>query len=157
MSPSHGKLKGRLSKSQQRGRTRGDRLRYHQIGNMVKYLDKGELPEGKEEARRIRRRLTRSMLVDEILYKRGFVTPFFWCISPQKAQYVLTEIHEGIRRKFEGEHPSQKGCKIGYSWPNALRDGREFTKRCIKCQTYPPISHAPSKELTSMIAPWPFT
>lgn len=51
-------------------------------GDVVKYLDIDELPEGKEEARRIRRRAARYMLIDGVLYKIGFTTLLLQCISP---------------------------------------------------------------------------
>lgn len=46
-------------------------------GNIVKYLDAGEHPEGKEEARKFKRRVARFVKVDEILYKRGFAAPYY--------------------------------------------------------------------------------
>ena len=50
-----------------------------QIGNeenwmtpIVLYLKDGRLPEGKDEARKLRIRAARYVLMDEVLYKRGF-------------------------------------------------------------------------------------
>lgn len=82
---------------------------------VIKYLDKGKLPEDKEEARRIRRSAARFMRIDEILYKRGFTTLLIRCISPQKAQYVLTEIHEGICGNHSGVKVlPRKAVRAGY-------------------------------------------
>ena len=39
---------------------------------IVSYLKDGKLPEGKDEARKLRVRAARYVLMDEVLYKRGF-------------------------------------------------------------------------------------
>ena len=39
---------------------------------IVLYLKDGKLPEGKDEAKKLRVRATRYVLMDEVLYKRGF-------------------------------------------------------------------------------------
>ena len=39
---------------------------------IISYLKDGCLPEGKDEARRLRVRLTRYVLLNDVLYKRGF-------------------------------------------------------------------------------------
>lgn len=61
----------------------------------VQYLDDGRLPEARKEARRIRRKAARFLLMDEILYKQEFLAPLLRCISAQEAKYVLAEIHKG--------------------------------------------------------------
>ena len=50
-----------------------------QIGNeenwmtlIVSYLKDGRLPEGKDEARKLKIRAARYVFMDEVLYKRGF-------------------------------------------------------------------------------------
>ena len=56
-----------------------DLLEVQQIENrenwmtpIVSYLKEGKLPERKDEARKLRVRATRYVLMDEVLYKRGF-------------------------------------------------------------------------------------
>ena len=56
-----------------------DLLEVQQIENrenwmtpIVSYLKDGKLPEGKDEARKLRVRAARYVLMDEVLYKRGF-------------------------------------------------------------------------------------
>ena len=39
---------------------------------IISYLKDGRLPEGKDEARKLRVRVARYVLIDEVLYKRGF-------------------------------------------------------------------------------------
>ena len=39
---------------------------------IVGYLKEGKLPQGKDEARKLRIKLAKYVLMDEVLYKRGF-------------------------------------------------------------------------------------
>ena len=61
---------------------------------IVSYLKDGKLPEGKDEAKKLRIRAARYVLIDEVLYKSGFSQPYLRCLDPHKANYVLREIHE---------------------------------------------------------------
>ncbi|XP_042942589.1 uncharacterized protein LOC122276744 [Carya illinoinensis] len=125
--------------------------------SIVEYLDGGKLPEAREDARKVKKRTDRFLLIDEILYKRGFSVPLLICISVQEVQYLLAEIHEGICGNHSGGRTlARKAVRAGYYWPNALRDVREFAKRCAKCQTYAPIPHAHPEELALVTTPWPF-
>ena len=62
---------------------------------IILYLKDGNLPEGKDEARRLRVRSARYVLLNDALYKRGFSQPYLRCLSPDEANYVLREVHEG--------------------------------------------------------------
>ena len=62
---------------------------------IISYLKDGSLPEGKDEARRLRIRSVRYVLLNDVLYKRGFSQPYLRCLSPDEANYVLREVHEG--------------------------------------------------------------
>ena len=42
---------------------------------IVSYLKDGKLPEGKDEAKKLRVRAARYVLMDEVLYKRVFLNP----------------------------------------------------------------------------------
>lgn len=90
---------------------------------VVRYLDEKKLPDTKEEARRVRRKAERFLLIDGVLYKRGSSVPLLRCIFTQKTQYVLEEIHEEICGNHSGgKSLTRKAMREGYYWPNALRD-----------------------------------
>ena len=62
---------------------------------IISYLKDGILPEGKDEARKLRVRLARYVLLNDALYKRGFLQPYLRCLSLDEANYVLREVHKG--------------------------------------------------------------
>ena len=69
---------------------------------IISYLKDGRLPERKDEARKLRIRSTRYVLMDEVLYKRGFSQPYLRCLAPDEANYVLREVHEGACGNHSG-------------------------------------------------------
>ena len=62
---------------------------------IISYLKDGALLEGKDEARKLRVRSARYILMNEILYKRGFSQPYLRCLALDEANYVLREVQEG--------------------------------------------------------------
>ena len=50
---------------------------------IVSYLKDGQLLEKKDEARKLRVRLARYVLMDEVLYKRSFSQPYLRCLAQE--------------------------------------------------------------------------
>ena len=76
-----------------------DLLEVQQIGGeenwmtpIVGYLKEGKLPQGRDEARRIKS--TKYILMDDMLYKRGFSQLYLRCLASDEANYVLREVHK---------------------------------------------------------------
>ena len=69
---------------------------------IVLYLKDGKLPEWKDEVRKLRVRAARYVLMDEVLYKRGFSQPYLRCLASDEANYVLREVHEGAYGNHSG-------------------------------------------------------
>ena len=42
------------------------------------------------------------MLIDWVLYKRGYTLPLLKCLSKDEAAYVLKEIHKGVCGNHSG-------------------------------------------------------
>ena len=61
---------------------------------IIVYLKDGRLPEDKDEARKLRIRAAKYVLIDEVLYKRGFSQPYLRCLAPDESNYVLREVYE---------------------------------------------------------------
>lgn len=62
----------------------------------MKYLDQGQLPDVSQNARKLKMRAVRFVVIDGELYKRGFSMPYLRCLARKEIDYVLREIHEGI-------------------------------------------------------------
>ena len=48
------------------------------------YLKDGRLLEDKDEARKLRIKAAEYVLIDEVLYKRGFSQPYLRCLAPNE-------------------------------------------------------------------------
>ena len=124
---------------------------------IVSYLKDGKLPEGKDKARKLRVRAARYILMDEVLYKRGFSQPYLRCLAPDEANYVLREVHEGACGNHLGVRSLiHKVVHAGYYWPTVQADAKVYVKVCDQCQRFSNIPRQPLEYLTQMMASWPF-
>ena len=69
---------------------------------ILSFLQDGQLPQGVEEARKVRKRVARFTIMNDSLYKRGFSIPYLKRIDENEVEYILEEIHEGICRDHIG-------------------------------------------------------
>ena len=140
---------------------------------IVTYLKGGRLLEERDEVRKLRIRSAKYILIDEVLYKRGFSQPYLRCLAPDKANYVLREIHE----RACGNHSRARAlihkvvhagycwptiqadakAYAGYCWPTIQADAKAYVKVCDQCQRFSNVLRQPSEYLTPVMAPWPFT
>ena len=124
---------------------------------IISYLKDRILPEGKGEVRKLRVWLTRYVLLNDALYKRGFSQPYLRCLSPDEANYVLREVHEGACRNHSGARSLiHKVVRAGYYWPTIQADAKAYVKVCDQCQRFSNILRQSSEYLTPMMASWPF-
>ena len=63
---------------------------------IISNLKEGRLPEEKAKPRKLRVRSTRYVLMNKVLYKRGFSQLYLRCLAPDEVNYVLREVHEGV-------------------------------------------------------------
>ncbi|XP_016652663.1 PREDICTED: uncharacterized protein LOC107880143 [Prunus mume] len=121
------------------------------------YLTHGFLPEDKAEARRVRYRSSQYLIINNKLYKRGFSLPYLRCLTPDEANSVLREIHEGVYGNHSGTRSlAHKALRQGYYWPTLQADAKKITQTCPKCQEYTVVPHQPPENLTSISSPWSF-
>ena len=124
---------------------------------IVGYLKEGKLPQGRDEARKLRIKSTRYVLMDEMLYNRGFSQPYLRCLAPDEANYVLREVHEETCGNHSGARSlTHKVVRVGYYWPTIQADAKAYVKVCDQCQQFSNVPRQPSEYLTPMMAPWPF-
>ena len=104
---------------------------------IISYLKDGSLLEGKDEARKLRVRLARYVLLNEVLYKRGFSQPYLRCLSLDEANYVLREVHKGACENHSGAKSLiHKVVHAGYYWPTIQADAKAYVKVCDQCQRF---------------------
>ncbi|XP_028061802.1 uncharacterized protein LOC114265232 [Camellia sinensis] len=70
--------------------------------DILLFLSQGELPDDKQQAAKVRARLSNYIFIGGLLYKRGFSRPYLRCLSPAQVIYVMREIHEGICGNHSG-------------------------------------------------------
>uniref|UniRef100_A0A2N9FLZ5 Uncharacterized protein n=1 Tax=Fagus sylvatica TaxID=28930 RepID=A0A2N9FLZ5_FAGSY len=111
---------------------------------IISYLQRGTLPDNRHEARRLKVRASRFLMLQGTLYKRGFSLPYLRCLAPDEANYVMREIHEGVCGDHSGARALQrKIVRAGYYWPSMKADAYQFVQRCDKCQRFANHLHSP--------------
>ena len=125
---------------------------------ITKFLEEGTLPTVLVEARKLKVRAARFVLIQGILYKRGFSLPHLRCLDKPEAEYVMREVHEGICGNHSGARSLvHKLVRAGYYWSTMQKDAISYTHACDKCQRFENLIHSPLEALMLMTAPWPFT
>nr|GFC07437.1 reverse transcriptase domain-containing protein [Tanacetum cinerariifolium] len=62
---------------------------------IIEYLKEWTLPSDRKEARKLCIKARHYELLEGVLYRRSFLTPWLRCVGPLQADYVIREIHEG--------------------------------------------------------------
>ncbi|GKD34857.1 reverse transcriptase domain-containing protein [Tanacetum coccineum] len=82
---------------------------------ILKYLKIGALPNDIDEARKIRIKAPQYSLKGDVLYRKGYLTPWLRCVGPEQASYVLREAHFGSCSAHAGARTiAQKVARLGY-------------------------------------------
>ena len=101
---------------------------------IVSFLQDGHLPQDADEARKIRKRAARFMILNDVLYKRGFSMPYLNSVDDDEAKYILEEIHKGICVDHASPRSlMSKVIRTSYFWPTMQVDALELVKKCDKC------------------------
>ena len=124
---------------------------------IMSFLQDGHLPQNTEEAKRIKKRAARFMILNDALYKRGFSVPYLKCVDEEEARYILEEIHGGVCGNHAGSRSLvNKVIQTGYFWPTMQVDAVEIVKKCNKCQRYGNVQRLLAERLTTIASSWPF-
>ncbi|XP_024028934.1 uncharacterized protein LOC112093845 [Morus notabilis] len=127
------------------------------IDPIIRYLVDGELPEDRQQAKKMKYQAARYTMHDNLLYRRGYSTPLLRCLGAEEAKRVLSEVHNGICGNHAGgQSLAYKILQQGYCRPSLKKDTAEYVKRCESCQRYALIPRLHSEDLTSIVSPWPF-
>nr|GEW31517.1 reverse transcriptase domain-containing protein [Tanacetum cinerariifolium] len=124
---------------------------------LVDYLKEGVLPGDNKEARKLCLKARQYELMEGVLYRRSFLTPWLRCVGPLQADYVMRKIHKGSCSMHAGPRSVvAKAIRLGYYWPTMHKDARDMIRKCNDCQIHRPVTRHPQQSLTPITAPWPF-
>jgi hypothetical protein len=103
----------------------------------IVWMDRGELPSDRSEARRITRMAKSFTLVDSELYKRAVSGVLQRCIPIPQGCELLRDIHAGVC----GHHAAPRtlvgnALRQGFYWPTAVVDASEIVRTYEGCQFY---------------------
>ncbi|XP_056696908.1 uncharacterized protein [Spinacia oleracea] len=125
---------------------------------VVAYKERGELPEDKLQARKLKR-FNRWFIIsaEGELMRKSFSAPLLKCVGPTDADYILREIHLGIcGNHIGGRTLAHKALRAGYWWPTMVSEAKQMARKCEKCQKFAPAIHQPAQALQSTLYPLPF-
>jgi hypothetical protein len=123
----------------------------------IAWMDRGELPPDRSEARRIARMAKSFALVDGELYKRAASGVLQRCMPIPQGRDLLRDIHAGVC----GHHAAPRTlvgnafCQ-GFYWPTAVVDASEIVRTCEGCQFYARKTNLPAHALQTIPVIWPF-
>jgi ribonuclease HI/transposase InsO family protein len=123
----------------------------------IAWMDRGELPSDRSEARRIARMAKSFALVDGELYKRAASGILQRCVLIPEGRELLRDIHAGIC----GHHAVPRtlvgnAFRQGFYWPTAVADTGEIVRTCEGYQFYARKSNLPAHVLQTIPITWPF-
>ena len=123
----------------------------------VQYMPSIDLPEDRDEGRKLRIRAAKYVLIDKVLYKIGFPQPYLRCLALDESNYVSRKVHEGAYRNHSRARALvQKIVCAGYYRQAIQVDAKDYVKVCDQCQYFNNIPSRPLKYITLMTALWPF-
>lgn len=97
---------------------------------IIKYIEEGVEPGDSKEATLTRRWASSYSIIEEKLFRRGFSRPLLKCLEGEEAEYVLSDIHEGICRQYLGSRSLvQKPLGASYYWPTMIEDAKKLVKK----------------------------
>jgi hypothetical protein len=123
----------------------------------IAWIDRGELPSERSEARRIARMAKSFALIDGELYKRATSGILQRCVPIPQGRELLRDIHTGVC----GHHTTPRtlvgnAFRQGFYWPTAVADTSEIVRTCEGCQFYARKSNLPAHVLQTIPVTWPF-
>jgi hypothetical protein len=116
----------------------------------LQYLNRGELPLDRAEARRLARRAKSFVLVGDgkDLYHRSPSGILQRCISIAEGQELLREIHSGACNHHAAPRALVGNAfRQGFYWLTAMANATRIVRTCEGCQFYARQTHLPAQAL----------
>jgi ribonuclease HI len=123
----------------------------------IAWMDRGELPPDRSEARRIARIAKSFTLLYGELYKRATIGVLQRCVPIPQGREVLRDIDAGVC----GHHAAPrtlvgKAFHQGFYWPTAVADASEIVRTYEGCKFYARETNLPAHALQTIPVTWPF-
>jgi ribonuclease HI len=123
----------------------------------IAWMDRGELPSDRSEARRVAKMAKSFALVDGELYKRAASGILQRCVPIPEGRELLRDIHAGICGHHAAPHTLVGNAfRQGFYWPTAVADTSEIVRTCEGCQFFARKSNLPAHILQTIPITWPF-
>jgi hypothetical protein len=121
------------------------------------WMDRGELPSDRSEARRIARMAKSFTIVDGELYKRAASGILQRCIPIPHGRELIRDIHAGVCGHHVAPHTLVGNAfRQGFYWPTAVADANEVMHTCEGCQFYTRKTNLLAHALQTIPVTWPF-
>jgi transposase InsO family protein len=123
----------------------------------IAWMDRGELPSDRSEARRIARMARSFTLVGSELYKRVASGVLQRCVPIPQGRELLRDIHAGVC----GHHAAPRtlvgnAFRQGFYWPTGVADASEIVRTCEGSQFYTRKTNLSAHALQMIPVTWPF-
>ena len=90
---------------------------------IISYLRDGSLPEDRNTSHRLKVQSTRFVMMEDVLYKRGFSRPYLRCLTFGEANYAMRKVHEGVcRNHSRARSLVHKLIRAGYYYSTMQKD-----------------------------------
>jgi ribonuclease HI len=114
----------------------------------IAWMDRGELPSDRSEARRIARMDKSFTLVEGELHKRAASGILQRCVPIPQGRELLRDIHAGVCGHQAAPHTLVGNAfRQGFYWPTAVADASEIVRTCEGCQFYARKTNLPAHDL----------
>jgi hypothetical protein len=121
------------------------------------WIDRGELPLDRSEARRIARKAKSFTIIGGEMYKCAASDILQWCIPIPHGRDLIRDIHAGMY----GHHAVPRtlvgnAFRQGFYWPTMVVDANEIVRTCEGCRFYTRETNLPAHALQTISVTWPF-
>ncbi|KAL0413484.1 UNVERIFIED_CONTAM: hypothetical protein Sradi_1550100 [Sesamum radiatum] len=96
---------------------------------IIEWLERGNLPDNRWDASRLKTRAVRFLIQGGILYKKSYAHPQLRCVSQFEGVHLLREIHSGCCGSHIGTWTfANKALQVGYFWPTMKQDAKQLVE-----------------------------
>jgi hypothetical protein len=121
------------------------------------WIDRGELPSDRTEARHIARKAKSFSVIDGEQYKCVASGVLQRCIPIPHGRELIRDIHTGVCGHHAMPHTLVGNAfRQGFYWPTAVADANKVVRTCEGCQLYARKTHLPSHTLQTIPVTWSF-